>query len=356
MNRAYDAVVLGAGLYGAKVALELKTLGLSVMLIDPNPLMSQATTVNQNRVHAGYHYPRSVETARTAAENYNRFLIDHASAIAGNTRHLYCIAEGSKVSPKQYEAVMSEVGAPMERVETPSYFTPGMIAQAYETHEKSFHIGKLRALINYQLKIVRIELLKTAAWIAEGSDAEDWVTLETPDSTIKCRYLFNCTYAALDKIVPIRTKLIKEHVEVPLFRIPSLLGGEDITIMDGPYFSIMDYPPEPGVSAVTHVQLGRHHVWPAGEEEPHWNRKSRWEDMIDDIAEYIPAMRHAHYLSSMLTTRVLLADNKDDDGRPVLIEYSSWSPRIISILGSKFNSIYPVIDFLRRGEWAQRRS
>jgi glycine/D-amino acid oxidase-like deaminating enzyme len=355
MNFYFDTVVLGAGLYGCKVALELRALGLSVVLIDPNPIMSQATTVNQNRIHQGFHYPRSVATARTAAKNYTRFLIDHAAAVAGNARHLYCIAVGSKVGPEQYEKVMAEVGAPMTRVETPTYFVPGMIAQAYETHEKSFNIHKLRALLNYQLKVARVEIIRATASLMEGQDTSDGIVVEIPNALIKCRYLFNCTYANLDTIIPIRTKLVKEHVEVPLFRIPSQIGGEDLTIMDGPYFSIMDYPPEPGVSAVTHVHLGRHHVWHPPEEEPEWDRKSRWEDMIDDIAEYIPHMRNARYLSSMLTTRVLLAETADDDGRPVLMEYAEVSPRIVSILGSKFNSIYEVIDFLREGEWVQSR-
>lgn len=349
----YDAVVLGAGLYGCKVALELRALGLNVVIIDPNPIMSQATTVNQNRVHQGYHYPRSVETARTASKNYIRFLIDHAQAITGNARHLYCIAADSKVNPEQYEKVLAEVGAPFKRVETPSYFTPGMIAQVYETHEKSFNIFKLRALINYQLKVSRIEIIKATGGIYGVTSSH--VLVAIPNAMIACSYVFNCTYGNIDNIVPIRTKLVKEHVEVPLFRIPSDLGAEDITIMDGPYFSIMDYPPEPGVSAVTHVHLGRHQTWSPPDPEPTWDQKTRQEDIIEDITQYIPKMAEARYLSSMLTTRALLAETSDDDGRPVLVEYAEVSPRIVSILGSKFNSVYEVIDFVREGEWARSR-
>jgi len=349
----YDAVVLGAGLYGCKVALELRALGVNVVIIDPNPIMSQATTVNQNRIHQGYHYPRSAETARTASKNYMRFLIDHAQAVTGNARHLYCLAVGSKVGPEKYEQVLTEVDAPFKRVETPAYFTPGMIEQAYETHEKSFHIGRLRGLLNYQLKMARIDVVRATGSIYGVTSSH--VLVAIPNALIAANYVFNCTYAALDTIVPIRTKLVKEHVEVPLFRIPSELGAEDLTIMDGPYFSIMDYPSEPGVSAVTHVHLGRHQIWNPPDPEPEWDRKSRYEDILEDIAQYIPKMKDARYLSSMLTTRVLLAETADDDGRPVLVEYAEASPRIISILGSKFNSVYEVIDFLRRGEWAQSR-
>lgn len=343
MNSNYDAVVLGAGFYGCKVALELRALGLSVVLIDPNPIMSQATTVNQNRVHAGYHYPRSVDTARTASKNYTRFLIDHAQAITGNARHLYCIAVGSKVGPEAYEKVMKEIGTPLARVETPSYFTQGMIAQAYETQEKSFNIHKLRAFISYQLKMARVEIIKAAGSIYGVTSSH--VVVAIPNAMIACRGVVNCTYAALDSIVPIRTPLIKEHVEVALIRAPSQITGEDLTIMDGAYWSLMDYPSEPGISALTHVHLGRHQIWNPPDPEPEWDRKSRAEEMLEDVAQYVPKMRDAKYQMSMLTTRTLLA-GQTDDSRPVLIEYAEASPRIVSVLGSKLTSVYEVLEWL----------
>jgi glycine/D-amino acid oxidase-like deaminating enzyme len=345
----YDAIVLGAGIYGVKVALELRSLGLRVLMADPTGVMNQATKVNQNRVHAGYHYPRSARTAETAIKHYNRFLIDHAPAITGNYRHLYCIARESKVNAAQYEKVMREIGAPLERVETPAYFTPGMIEQTYETYERSFNINILRRTLKEQLKVARIELIREAGSIDSISDS--WVNVRIGPDRFVTRYVFNCTYSNIDTVVPIRTKLVKEHVEVPLLRLPEVLAAEDITIMDGPFFSLMDYPTEPGVSAFTHVKYGRHQVWPAEQAEPKWDSSTRVEDMLEDAIQFIPALRNARYLSSMLTTRVLLAENKDDDGRPVLWEYAKESPRIISILGSKFNSVYDVIDELRKGEW-----
>ncbi len=347
-STVYDAVVLGAGIYGCKVALELASLGMKVLVADPNGVMNGATKVNQNRVHAGYHYPRSAATAATAAKHYRRFLIDHAPAVTGNYRHLYCIANDSKVKADDYERVMREIGAPMTRVDTPSYFTPGLIEQAFETHERSFNILELRAMLRYQLKVARIEMVREHGSVVDVDD--NFVTVNVGQMTLITRYLFNCTYSAIDSIVPIRTKLIKEHVEVVLVRAPTAVTAEDLTLMDGPYWSLMDYPSEPGISALTHVRLGRHQIWSPPDPEPEWDQKSRWEEMLEDAAQYVPALANAKYCSSMLTTRTLLADQVDDS-RPVLVEYSPESARIISVLGSKFNSLYEILDFLRSREW-----
>lgn len=344
----WDAVVLGSGIYGTKVALELRALGLTVALLDPRPLMSGATQVNQQRIHAGFHYPRSAATAETAARNYRRFLIDHSSAVAGNSRHLYCIAADSKVGPEEYERVLDGIGAEYKRTYTPSYFAPGMIAQCYETQEKSFHIDKLRALLNQQLKIAGIQRISSTGSIVEGSSTEEsiWVQMSNGE-ILKTSYLFNCTYANIDKIIPIRTKLRKEHVEVALIRVHDVMAQDDITVMDGPYWSCMKYPAVDGLHAFTHVKHGRHQVWNPPEPEPAWNRDTKSSQMLLDGSRYVPQLASAQYSHSMFATRVLVEETMEDDGRPVLVEFSEVSPRVISVLGSKFNSVFEIEDFVR---------
>jgi len=54
--------VAGAGIYGATAAIRLRELGHQVDLFDPLGVMGAASAINQYRLHAGYHYPRSPET------------------------------------------------------------------------------------------------------------------------------------------------------------------------------------------------------------------------------------------------------------------------------------------------------
>jgi hypothetical protein len=281
-------------------------------------------------------------------------LIDHAPAIAGNTRHLYCIAnEGSKVTPEQFEKVMDAIDAPYSKTYTPSYFAPGMIAQVYETQEKSFDIEELRVLTLTQLELVDIEIRQTSSKIVEWDDQK--VTVQTSDNNLlSASYVFNCAYANIDQVgVDIRTRLIKEHVEVPLIKVPNALAQDDITIMDGPFFSLMEYPSYGGYTALTHVRHGRHRIWEPPNLEPDKPFESKVDAMLVDAARFLPSLVYAKHMFSMFTTRVLLKENHDDDGRPVLVEFSKETPRVISILGSKFNSIYDLYPFLEQGEWVK---
>lgn len=52
----------GAGIYGATVAIRLAEHGHHVRRFDPLGILRAASAINQYRVHAGYHYPRSLET------------------------------------------------------------------------------------------------------------------------------------------------------------------------------------------------------------------------------------------------------------------------------------------------------
>jgi glycine/D-amino acid oxidase-like deaminating enzyme len=347
----YDIIILGGGWYGCKVALKLKELGIkNIVILEPNEeLLSVATTVNQARIHQGFHYCRSVATAMTARKNYERFLIDHAPAIAGNTRHLYCIAtEGSKVTPEQFEKVMDTIDAPYTKTYTPSYFAPGMIAQVYETHERSFDIEELRILTLTQLALVDIEIRQTSGKIIEWDDQK--VTVQTSDNNLlSARGVINATYANLDQVgIKIRSKLRKEWVEVPLIQVPNNLSQDDLTIMNGSFWSLMEYPSHGGFSALTHVSLGRHTIWSPPNPQPQWNGQSNAEAMIRDASRFVPSMACAKYITSMYTIRTLLDETMLNDDRPILMEYAEETPRVVSILGSKFTSYYGILPIIEQ--------
>lgn len=355
----WDAIVLGGGLYGCKVALALRAAGVKkVMLVEPGHLGSGATTVNQNRVHGGYHYPRSIQTADSAQKNYNRFLIDHATVIEANDQHIYGIGEGSFTTPTEFEAAMKRVGAPLTECRRPDWCTNRVLA-TYVVEEVVFNIRKMRLLLKTQLQQAGITRMYNYGRIIYADDRSVVVAL-TPEllskkaEFVEADYVFNCTYGHIDEVgARVKTPLQKEWCEVALVMAPKKIQKMDITIMDGPFWSLMKYPSEV-CHALTHVTHTVHDRWfPPKDQAPELLRGSNFDNMIDDASRYVPIMQDCRRCGSLWTTRVVLADNEPDDGRPILWEHDERSPRLISILGSKFNSVYDAMGMIEKGEWRQ---
>src|SRR5688572_26594310 len=109
-----DSVVIGGGFYGCHIALALRSLGHErIRLVEREPgLMRRASYVNQARVHNGYHYPRSLQTAISSRRNFERFVDEHRFAVVPDVEMIYAIARNSRVTPTQFERFCREIGAP----------------------------------------------------------------------------------------------------------------------------------------------------------------------------------------------------------------------------------------------------
>src|ERR1700730_17597690 len=103
--------VAGAGICGATTAIRLAEEGHDVHLFDPLGVMRAASAINQYRVHAGYHYPRSAETIDETLGARAEFTDAFKPAIVRNSRHYYAIPKkGSRTPPDVYESVMQAHG------------------------------------------------------------------------------------------------------------------------------------------------------------------------------------------------------------------------------------------------------
>ena len=74
--------IIGAGLFGCCIAIELKKAGHKVILLEQDSdIMQRASKLNHNRIHFGFHYPRSVKTARQSLDGLVSFLINFKALI-----------------------------------------------------------------------------------------------------------------------------------------------------------------------------------------------------------------------------------------------------------------------------------
>ena len=83
--------VIGAGFYGAYIALKLADKGHKVIIFDPEDNTQSATLHCQARLHSGMFYVRSLTDLKSCARNFTKFfklfksslLIPSASRIKG---------------------------------------------------------------------------------------------------------------------------------------------------------------------------------------------------------------------------------------------------------------------------------
>jgi hypothetical protein len=122
-------------------------------------------------------------------------------------------------------------------------------------------------------------------------------------------------------------------------------------VMDGPFFSMMPFPPR-GLHTLSHVRYTPHLHWddernvdPYARLAAH-PRNTHVDRMIRDAARYVPAVRNAKYIESLFEIKTVLTKNEVDDGRPILFEKHLDLPGCFSVLGGKIDNIYDVLEKL----------
>ena len=361
-----DAVVIGGGFYGAAIATYLaKQRGFrSITLIEREPrLMQRASYNNQARVHNGYHYPRSFTTAFRSRVNLPKFVRDWPQAVKQDFTKLYAIARrNSKVTAKQFERFCVDIGAKIEKAEPQllALFENRLIEDVFSVEEYAFDATKLEAWAITELGDagVQIRLHSRAFEIYASADSTTQVRVVDSNgnhSQLACRYVFNCTYSGLNQLKGdfkgTQTALKQEITEMALVRVPAPLQGLGITVMDGPFFSMMPFPAR-GLHTVSHVRYTPHIHWKDNngidpyEKLEQYDQATRVDRMVRDITRYIPSAKKIEYVDSLFEIKTILEKNETDDGRPILFEKHANLPGCYSILGGKIDNIYDVLEKL----------
>lgn len=358
----HDAVVIGGGFYGAAIAIYLaKQRGFkNIVLIEREAaLLTRASYNNQARVHNGYHYPRSFTTAYRSRVNLPKFVHDWPQAVKQDFTKLYAIArQNSKTTAKQFERFCRAIGAAIEPANPTlrALFEPRLIEEVFLVQEYAFDANQLaiwaaRELIECG---VHIRLTTRATAISIDDKHALKVIIKSNGGDTEClhsRYVFNCTYSGLNQFSGdfpgTQTRLKHEITEMALMQVPPELAGLGITVMDGPFFSMMPFPAR-GLHTLSHVRYTPHMHWnDAPGVDPYqklmgYELATRVDRMVRDVGRYLPAVRRASYVESLFEVKSILVKNEGDDGRPILFEKHSELPGCYSVLGGKIDNIYDV--------------
>jgi len=363
LKEKYSAVVIGGGFFGLCIAEYLaRKLGDVLLCEKESELMSRASYVNQARIHNGYHYPRSILTAFRSRLNFPRFIKDFSECIDSSFEKYYAIGKTfSKVSARQYELFCNRIGAFIEIApdEIRALFNPSMIEEVFTTHEYAFDAVILRNLMAGRIKAAGVEARLNTKALKVASEGDEGVSVEIMSDgqreTVRADHVFNCTYSQINRLLrnsglPL-IPLKHEMTEMALVELPEELRLLGITVMCGPFFSTMPFPPEK-LHSLSHVRYTPHFEWydsddnyvDAHELFDRTDKKTAFPHIIRDVKRYLPAMEKCVYKGSLWEVKTVLPLSEVDDSRPILFKTHFGIPNLHCVMGGKLDNIYDVID------------
>lgn len=356
-----NAVVVGGGFYGCCLASFLRRHGHQVTLVEKGEvLLGRASYVNQARVHNGYHYPRSLLTALRAAFNFTRFIVDFRGAVRADFRKYYAIARQSKVNAYQFAVVCGRIGSPQRAApeSVQRMFSEDLIEAVFAVEEHAFDAQELRRILGERLVGEGVDVRLGCELVGLRRNGRGIDAALANGAVLTVDAVFNCTYSQINQVLrkagvaPLRMK--HEITEMAMIEPPGELRGMGVTVMDGPFFSTMPFPPL-GLHSLSHVRYTPHESWlePEDGRDPHdWleglRPESRATHMLRDAQRYLPAIGRSKWVRSLFEVKTVLRENEVDDGRPILLR---WHPELgmaASIMGGKIDNIYDVLEALER--------
>lgn len=364
--KKYDALILGGGIFGLHAARIMSNKGMRAALVEQdNEMFSRASSINQARVHKGYHYPRSSDTAEKSAQYYEKFMEEFSFAINDSFRQIYAVSkEYSKVNASEYSDFCKLVGIPLKEVDSTQYFNPDMVQAAFETEEVSFDHSQIKDyLLNNVNNSSYIDLLMADYPTNIEKKGEMYEVTLKSGLNIKTPIIINATYASINQVLALANldlfKIKYELCEVILCEVSNNLKDVGITIMDGPFFSVMPFG-QKGCHSITSVAHTPHEVsydeLPnfscqngicSKERLPNYNLHpfrpdSAWESMQNLFFKYMKNDYDISYKESLFAVKPILFAAEGDDARPTIIKTHTTDPYFISVLSGKISTIYDL--------------
>ena len=366
----YDLVVVGAGIFGVYAATHFARRKIRVLLVESEKrLWSKASLVNQARVHLGYHYPRSIATARLANDYRQRFEAEHMDFINGRFEHFYGIDKhGSLTSAEQFERFCAHLGIPCQRVAIFQPLRVERLSAVYKTNEPSFDPLLLRRRYQSEVRGLDIELALASRVEDVEVARERWVlrvvSAEGYSREVRTATVLNATYSSINSVNALfgfdAIAASYEMSEIAIVDAP-MLRGKGLTVMDGPYASIMPFGCSSfhSISSVlyTHHEVNKRPLPTFDCQKQRADcspnnlkicgfcpaqPQSNYSKMISQLGHYLEGIDQCNHHGSLFTVKTKLQSTHIDDARPTDMRVLRTSPTYAYIFSGKINSIYEV--------------
>ena len=362
MSKVFDIAVVGAGIFGAEVALEAASRSLSTIVVEKRPsILSGASKNNQNRLHLGFHYPRDINTGRQCIRGFKRFTERYPECIKDGFLNAYLIANsGSFTSYNDFLSFAEALDLTFTQIDSSQLPVPVVGADhGILCEEVVYDCDILKLCVEKKLAGSDITtILNNGVVSATRSDKAFELTLAN-GQVVRSKTLVNATYGNINRITAelgfdVEEKLF-EYTLVPIVELDTEMIG--ITIMDGPFMTLLPYGRSKyhllynvEASVIKHeIGLQLKTDWidsskpPLQPPEIEQNIKK----ILEKCSTQLPFLRGAKVKGFLNGPRMVLPRRDDTDERPSLI--NSFEDRYFTVFAGKIDhSIWVAEDVCDR--------
>lgn len=323
-------LIVGGGIFGLTAAIILGEEGYRVTLIEKRyDVMLGASLVNQNRIHYGYHYPRSKQTAKESLLGLNSFTKFYGKSINDSFDKYYAIAKrGSHTSADEFVDFCEDVGLELkEAFPDKGILDRSMVEACWLTPEPIFDFHKLKQEAIYRIHQLRnVRVIRNTEIMSLEADPQGTYNIKlTNGYRLHTDFILNTTYSGIpdfaekNKFEPIKGKiqLCVMPILESLKRIEKPFG---VTVMDGPFCSLMPKGFNNDHFILYHVvhSVVQQHI---GYHSIDWAPIDGFIELeiMEHSKAFYPCIDNLKLRDSWISSRIVLPDQELDDARPTKV-------------------------------------
>jgi len=311
------ALVVGGGIFGSTAAVSLANNGYDVEIHEKqSDIMMCASNINQYRLHKGYHYPRSSDTALECNKGLKTFKRKYEqSVLNGGIEHYYCIAsEGSLISSDEYLEFLDE-----HRLNYKIVDSLKNTDLTVKVEEELFDSRVLRHSVKKKLFANNVNIK-----INHESDKKNFNSYDV---------IVFATYSNINQYLNKKINYQFEVCEKPVVKLSDRYKNKSIVVMDGPFMCLDPYGTTDYhvlgnvVHAIHETNIGTAPIIKNNKLSDYINKGIIYQPDLTNIDKFIETgerffedFSNLEHIGSMFTIRAVLKDREHDDARPTLVE------------------------------------
>ncbi|GAA3733395.1 hypothetical protein GCM10022225_14440 [Plantactinospora mayteni] len=333
--------VVGGGLFGVTAARALARAGWSVTLVEQAPdLLDGASGTNQYRLHKGFHYPRSPETAAACLAAERDFRRLFGDAIIDHHAHYYAVANSrTRLTAAEYLRAVTAMGLTWRHDFAP-VLRPDAVQSCVRVAEGAIDLPRLRHRC--------WALLRDSGVRTRTGTHFEWSSVGGNERVVLAGYSANNTLLAEAGFVgrPYRYQL----AELLCVQLPEAYQGVSCLVMDG-NFPSLDPCGRSGHHVIGHVTEMHHTeetavVCSLSNTDAHRRSTAAGtlRRLVETGREFLIGFDQARLVRSRLVVRTTLPGVARTDTRPTLVE--RHDSQVFSIFSGKLTTCVTAADEL----------